>query len=118
MNVRLEVLGRISLLHAEGRLDFGSAAGFQHDIEAAFAAGGTVPAAMIVDCTALEYVSSAGLRVLLQAARGAQRAGIWFALCALRPAVREVFELSGFNRLMGVHADRATALAHAPPGPG
>jgi anti-anti-sigma factor len=115
--VRLEPLGRMTLLHAEGRLDFGSAAGFQHDLEAALAGGGTAPAALIVDCTALEYVSSAGLRVLLQTARSAQRAGISFALCALRPAVREVFELSGFNRLMGVHADRATALAHAPQGP-
>lgn len=118
MKVRLESLGRTSLLHPEGRLDFGSATGFQRDIEAALAGSGTAPAALIVDCTSLEYVSSAGLRVLLQAARSAQRAGISFALCALRPAVREVFELSGFNRLMGVHADRATALAHAPQDPG
>ena len=114
MKVRLESLGRISLLHPEGRLDFGSAAGFQRDIEAALTGGGTAPAALIVDCTSLEYVSSAGLRVLLQGGRSAQRAGISFALCALRPAVREVFELSGFNRLMGVHPDRAAALAQVP----
>ena len=118
MKLRLESLGRICLLHPEGRLDFGSAAGFQRELEATLAGGGTAPAALIVDCTALEYVSSAGLRVLLQAARSAQRAGISFALCALRPAVREVFELSGFNRLMGVHANRAEALAHAPREPG
>jgi anti-anti-sigma factor len=118
LKVRLEALDRISLLNAEGRLDFASAAGFQRELEAALAGGGASPAALIVDCTALEYVSSAGLRVLLQAARGAQRAGISFTVCALRPAVREVFELSGFNRLIGVHADRAAALAHAPQGLG
>jgi anti-anti-sigma factor len=118
LKVSLESRGRIRLLHPQGRLDCGSAAGFQREIEAALAGGGNAPAALIVDCTALEYVSSAGLRVLLQAARSAQRDSIPFALCALRPAVREVFELSGFNRLMGVHADRATALAHAPQEPG
>jgi anti-anti-sigma factor len=118
LKVRLEALGRTSLLHAEGRLDFGAAAGFQREIEATLAGAGTPPAALIVDCTALEYVSSAGLRILLQAARSAQRAGISFAVCALTPAVREVFELSGFNRLIGVHADRAAALAHTPQGPG
>jgi anti-anti-sigma factor len=113
LKVRLESLGRTSLLHPEGRLDFGSAAEFQRAIEAALAGSGTAPAALIVDCTALEYLSSAGLRVLLQAARGAQRVGIAFGLCALQPAVREVFELSGFNRLMTMHADRAAALADA-----
>jgi anti-anti-sigma factor len=118
LKVRLESLGRICLLHPEGRLDFGSAAGVQREIEAALCGAGTAPAALIIDCTALEYVSSAGLRVLLQAARSAQRAGIPFAVCALTPAVREVFELSGFNQLIGVHADRAAALAHTPQGPG
>jgi anti-sigma regulatory factor (Ser/Thr protein kinase) len=63
----------------------------------------------MIDCCALDYVSSAGLRVFLVAARAAARAGITFALCALTPAVREVFELSGFARLMAVHADRAAA---------
>jgi hypothetical protein len=36
------------------------------------------------------------------------------ALCALNPAVREVFDVSGCSRLVAVHADRATALAPAP----
>ena len=38
-------------------------------------------------------------------------------MCALKPAVREVFELSGFNRMIAVHTDRTTALAHAPKEP-
>ena len=63
--------------------------------------------ALIIDCAALDYVSSAGLRIFLLAARTAQRAGISFALCALKPAVREVFDLSGFSRIIAVHADRA-----------
>jgi len=117
VKIRVETLELITLVIPEGRLDFGAAARFQQHVEGALAGGGTAPAAVIIDCTALEYVSSAGLRVFLLAARASQRAGISFALSALRPAVREVFEVSGFSRMIPVHADRETALAHASPGP-
>jgi len=49
-------------------------------------------------------------------ARNSQRAGIRFAPCALKPAVREVFDLSGFSRIIALHPGRTTALAHAQPG--
>ena len=101
----------------EGRLDFSAAGAFQQQLEAVLAGGGPAPVAVIIDCAALDYVSSAGLRSFLLAARAAQRAGILLALAALQPAVREVFELSGFNRLIAVHPDLATALAHALQGP-
>jgi anti-sigma B factor antagonist len=97
----------------EGRLDFGAAPGFLRRLEELIGGGSPQPVAVIVDCHALEYVSSAGLRVFLLAARATERAGASFALCALKPAVREVFDLSGFSRIIRVHADRAAALAYA-----
>jgi anti-anti-sigma factor len=101
----------------EGRLDFGAAAGFQEQVEQVMAGTRPAPAAVVIDCAALEYVSSAGLRVFLLAARTSQRAGLRFSMCALQPAVREVFELSGFSRVIAVYADRAAALASLPQGP-
>jgi anti-sigma B factor antagonist len=111
MNVRFESVALATLVIPEGRLDFGASPGFQRQLEERLAEASPASAALIIDCSALDYVSSAGLRVFLLAARAAQRAGIRFALCALKPAVREVFELSGFSRIMTVHADRATALS-------
>jgi len=116
MIVHLEILGLTTLVIPEGRLDFGTAPGFQAHVEQALAGATTAPAVVIIDCARLEYVSSAGLRVFLLAARTAQRTERSLALCALTPAVREVFEVSGFSRLVAVHADRATALAQAPQG--
>ena len=116
MNVSFERLARTTLVIPEGRLDFSSAASFEKQLNEVLAGAGTAPAAVIIDCAALDYVSSAGLRAFLLAARGSQRAGISFALCALKPAVREVFDLSGFTRIITIYADRATALAHAPQG--
>jgi len=117
MNVRFESHVRATLVIPEGRLDFGATAAFQKHVEQALAGTDTAPAAVIIDCTALEYVSSAGLRVFLLATRIAERAGIAFGLCALQPAVREVFAVSGFSRIIAVHADRATALASGPEPP-
>lgn len=116
MKIQVETRARTTLVIPEGRLDFSAAAAFQQHVEAVIAGGGTAPATVIIDCARLDYVSSAGLRVFLLAARASQRAGIAFVLCALTPAVREVFDLSGFSRMITVHPDRAAALAHATPG--
>jgi anti-sigma B factor antagonist len=116
VNVSFEKLALTTLVIPEGRLDFSSAANFEKQLNEVLAGAGTAPAAVIIDCAALDYVSSAGLRAFLLAARGSQRAGISFALCALKPAVRDVFDLSGFTRIITIYADRATALAHAPQG--
>ena len=113
MNVRLERLDRATVVIPEGRLDFDAAADFQKQLEGLFTSA-TPPGAVIIDCGMLEYVSSAGLRVFLLGARAAQKAGVAFALCSLKPAVREVFDLSGFSRVLAVHPDRATALGQGP----
>jgi anti-sigma B factor antagonist len=117
VNVRLESIGLTTVVILEGRLDFGAAAAFQAQLEAVLAGGGTKPAGVIIDGAGLDYVSSAGLRVFLLAARTAQRAGLAFAICALTPAVREVFDVSGFSRVIAVYADRAAALAQTPQRP-
>ena len=115
MNLRIEATGDVTYVEPVGRLDFNAAPDFQAGIERILSGAGKLPAALIIDGAGLEYVSSAGLRVFLLAARAAQRARIAFALCALRPAVREVFELSGFSQIMAIHPDRETALAQSRP---
>ena len=110
MKVEVESNEGVTVVIPDGRLDFGASPGFQKQIEQLIATAGKAGTGMVIDCSLLEYVSSAGLRIFLVAARETQRLGVPFGLCALRPAVREVFELSGFTRIINVHADRATAL--------
>jgi anti-anti-sigma factor len=117
VKVRLEAHGSATLVIPEGRLDFGAATSLQAQLEQVLGGTPTAPAAVIIDCAGLDYVSSAGLRVFLLAARTAQRGGVRFAMCSLQPAVREVFELSGFSRVIAVHTDRAAALAPMPQAP-
>ena len=116
MDIQVQTVGAATLVIAAGRLDFGAAPAFEKTLEQVFA---TAPpdSSVIIDCGTLEYVSSAGLRVFLLGARSAQRRGVSFALCTLMPAVREVFDLSGFSRIIPVYPDRAAALARSPQAP-
>ena len=50
----------------------------------------------------LEYLSSAGLRVLLGAAKEMRRRDGKIALCALNDFVKEIFEVSGFQSLIPI----------------
>ena len=112
MNLRMERLGPVTVLVVAGRLDHSAAAGFQSQIEKLTVAAEDATA-LVIDCAELEYVASAGLRVFLLAAKNCQRKGRYFAACTLQNAVREVFELSGFGRIIPLHPDRAAALAAA-----
>lgn len=55
-----------------------------------------------VDFAGVDYISSAGLRALIQAARAAQGKSE-FAVCALTPSVKRVFDMSGMEHIMTVH---------------
>ena len=94
-----------------GRLDFGSATSFQDTLEKGIAEAAAAKLAVIVDCAGLDYLSSAGLRSFLIGARTAQAAGVKLKVCALQKSVGEVFDVSGFSRILPPVSDRAAALA-------
>ena len=56
---------------------------------------------LIFDFTKLEYISSAGLRVLLGATQAMEDKGE-MVVRNLTPSVKEVFELTGFSRLFNI----------------
>lgn len=69
------------------------------------------PAPLFVfDCTELRYISSAGLRMVLQIAKKVKaRHKARMAICGLSPMVHEVFEISGFLTLLGLYKTLAEA---------
>ncbi len=56
---------------------------------------------LIFDLSNLEYISSAGLRVLLGATQAMEDKGE-MVVRNLTPSVKEVFELTGFSRLFAI----------------
>jgi anti-sigma B factor antagonist len=54
------------------------------------------------DLSALEYISSAGLRVLMMAYKRAVAAGGAVSVVGMSDEVREVFDITGFSDLFGI----------------
>ena len=57
---------------------------------------------MIFDFSALDYLSSGGLKVILGATKELRRKGGQIILCSLPDLVREIFEVSGFNSVVPI----------------
>jgi anti-anti-sigma factor len=65
---------------------------------------------IVVDFSGVDYISSAGLRVMLVLARRVRDVSGQLELCAMGDAVRQVFQLAGFLPLFVVRDSRAAAL--------
>lgn len=97
-----------TILSPAGRLDSHSAPGFEQEVLAAVAGGTT---RMLIDFSKVQYISSAGLRIVLIAAKKLKAAGGKLALCSLNASIAEVFKVSGFGSILDIHPDQASALA-------
>lgn len=108
MEFAREQAGDVVIVKLGGRLDSGAA----HAAEEGFngCLGGGTPH-LAVDMTNLDYISSAGLRVLLVMAKKVQQAKGKVALFGLSPNVRQVFSVSGFDTIFSIQPDSAAALA-------
>ncbi|HKT99966.1 MAG TPA: STAS domain-containing protein [Paraburkholderia sp.] len=65
---------------------------------------------LLIDLSALDYISSAGLRVVLVAAKRLKQSAGLLVLCGVQNQIREAFEISGFLSILSVADTRAQAL--------
>lgn len=65
--------------------------------------------ALLVDLGDLDYISSAGLRVLLIIAKRMQSNRGKLVLCRLRPDVKMIFEVSGLTSIFNIFDDLQSA---------
>ncbi|HEV8681059.1 MAG TPA: STAS domain-containing protein [Stellaceae bacterium] len=105
-----EQSGDVGIVRLTGRLDSGTAPSAEESFAQVLAGG--VPH-LAVDMSKLEYISSAGLRVLLVMAKKVQQANGKVVLFGLAANVREVFSISGFDRIFSIQADAESAIAAA-----
>ena len=66
---------------------------------------------IVLDMSEVDYVSSAGLRVLLQGAKSLKESGGEIVLFAMNSTVKEVFKMSGFDSLFRSFASETEAVA-------
>lgn len=64
---------------------------------------------MLIDFSEVPYIASSGLRVLLKVAQQMSKDGGKLHVCCLNNIVREVFEVSGFDKILAVYNDSQEA---------
>ena len=107
MQTTQSVLQGVMVVSAKGRLDSNTSA----ILDSALSGEAKAAPKLIIDLSGVDYVSSAGLRILLKAAKLAMASKQKLALAGLAPQVREVFDVSGFTKLFTLAADPEAALA-------
>ena len=108
MEVETKRQGDTLIAMTDGRIDGANAREFQTALDAAIDAN---ECAVVLDMERLSYISSAGLRVILLTAKALQGRNRKFAICSLSESIREVFEISGFDKIIPIHASEVEALA-------
>jgi anti-sigma B factor antagonist len=82
-----------------GRLDAAQSPALQAFLE-------KIQGPVTLDCAALEYVSSAGLGVLLQAQKRLMASGGKVKLVGVSRHVRDIFKYSGFDRIFEIESSK------------
>jgi anti-anti-sigma factor len=97
----------IHIVGIAGSLDSGTSPEAQKSLDSVVATAKKVA----LDFSQLDYISSAGLRVLLGAAKQLRAQGGTLGMFGLNQSVREVFDISGFSTILPVYQSEADALS-------
>lgn len=108
MSVTREKNGEILLVSTAGQINSANAAELETQLLQWVEEG---EHKWVLDMSGVEYISSAGLRVVLLLAKRLKQQGGHVVMCSLQPHVLEVFDISGFLSILDVADSRDAALA-------
>ena len=89
----------VAQLEIEGEVDAHTARELDRALKDLLAQG---RGRLVLDVSRVGYISSAGLRVILLAHRGARQLDGGVRICGLSAQVRRVFEIAGFDELLPI----------------
>jgi anti-anti-sigma factor len=108
VNITSEKQNGVSVVTVSGRMDGIGAPDVEAHCQKLIADGDRL---QLLDLTAVDYISSAGLRSLLVVAKQIKAAEGNLVLASLTPMVRNVMEMSGFDKILSIAANRDDAIA-------
>lgn len=97
LNIQKTLENGSAVFALQGRLDTVSAPALEQALKDAL----PELRELTLDLSALDYISSAGLRVLLSAQKQIQRQGT-MKLTGVNEAVREIFDVTGFSEILTI----------------
>lgn len=103
MNLSTRDLPGIKIAVVNGRIDHASADRFSAELTRLLAECQAQKLALLLDFSAVGYISSVGLRALMVASRQAAAQDSKIAVAALQPLVQEVFTISRFSLILACY---------------
>jgi len=97
----------VMILALKGRLDSNTSGDFEKRLLGMVQEG---EHRLVLDFSDLDYISSAGLRVLLKAVKELKRSDGRLVVCAVKDYIREIFSLSGFLSFLPTHTTLEESL--------
>ena len=97
MNITRKTEGSTLIIALEGRLDTMTAPELEAELKASMDSADK----LVLDFTALDYISSAGLRVLLSAHKAMSAKG-GMKVIHVNEVVQEVFDVTGFCDILAI----------------
>jgi anti-anti-sigma factor len=97
----------VKVVRFEGKLDTNTTPEAETTLNQAVEQGASK---ILIDFKDLDFVSSAGLRILLATAKKLGTQGGALRVCSLNETVRDIFDISGFSTLLRVFEDEQEAL--------
>jgi len=98
------------IVSARGRIDALTAPEFEKKLLESITEGHLI---FLLNFSGLEYISSAGLRSILSAAKKLKEKKGRISICGLQAPVREVFDISGLSSIFKLFDSETDALQEA-----
>jgi anti-sigma B factor antagonist len=108
MDIIEEKNNDVSIFKLNGRLDSNTSPALEKKLVAAMENG---TRNMVIDFENLDYISSAGLRIILKTTKDLKRTEGSIVLCSMQDYVKEVFEIAGFDTFLSIVTTREDALS-------
>ena len=112
MNLNQKDVGSVLLASASGRIDLSNADDFTTALSAALTGS---KAALILDLSRVDYISSAGLRSLMITFKASKTDNKSFGVAALKPMLAEIFSIARLNQVIPIFATTREAIAKLAP---
>ncbi len=107
MEIQIQEYKRVAVVSISGRIDSSSSADLEASLQALVDKG---KRNLVLDLSKVEFLSSSGLRVIVNAYKACKEVG---QLCVAQPSERAASSLSiaGIDTLFTVHPTREAAIA-------
>ena len=115
MECKIRNVANVVILEIDGRVDHGTAPAFGSVLLPQVEGCSGEDKKLVLDMSRVTYMSSAGLRVLMIAAKGCRKQAGRIVLAALQPTIQEVFKIGRFDMVLETFPTVRDALAAVSP---